>query len=409
MSKAAFFRQSGWMVISSVITGVFMFSVHFFSKKIPESEYGILGTLLSMLNCMGIPAIGLQMVFAQQAAGAVTEDQERQLAGTTRAVLAGTFLIWIVMAVVVWLGYDAIVARLKFSNPAALLVTLLLALAALWSPIFSGLVQGRQNFLWLGWATIIGGVGRFVCVAVAVLLLGGYATGIITAALIGLVAAVGVAAWQSRAIWRRAGAPFAWRPWLARVLPLTFGFGAFQFLFSADPIFVQNYFDPDKTFAYMAAGTLSRALVTFTAPLAAVMFPKIVHSLARSEKSNVLLLTLATTAVLAGLGAIGLSLIAPLLLKLVFKSSFLEALPYLPWFAWSMTPLALTNVLVNNLLARERFGVVVGLVLVAAGYGLALTQFHDSFLMVIKTIGVFNLLALAVAGAFTWWDSRRAK
>jgi threonine/homoserine/homoserine lactone efflux protein len=67
-----------------------------------------------------------------------------------------------------------------------------------------------------------------------------------------------------------------------------------------------------------------------------------------------------------------------------------------------MVPLALANVLVNNLLAREQFRIVPWLVAVAAAYGFALTQFHDSFLTVIKTIGVFTLVFLGVAVWFTW-------
>jgi hypothetical protein len=74
----------------------------------------------------------------------------------------------------------------------------------------------------------------------------------------------------------------------------------------------------------------------------------------------------------------------------------------LPWFAWSMLPLSLANVLVNNLLARSEFRAVPWLVLVAAGYGIALSLFHDSFLTIIKMIGLFSSLMMLVAGVFTW-------
>jgi len=132
------------------------------------------------------------------------------------------------------------------------------------------------------------------------------------------------------------------------------------------------------------------------------MYPKIVRSVASAEKTDVMALTLVTTAVLGAAGAVGLSIVAPWLLTLVYKKTYLAALPLLPWFAWSMVPLALANVLVNNLLAREQFSVVPWLVAVAAAYGLALTQFHDSFLTVIKTLGAFNVVFLGVAVWFTF-------
>lgn len=400
--KFIFFRQSGWMVLATVAAGAFMFGVHFFSKKIPESEYGILGTLLSMINCMAIPALGLQMVFAQQAAAALNEEERRQLSGTMRAILCATFIVWLAMAIVVLVFHHNLAVRWQLSNPAALWVTLMFGLGSLWSPIFSGVLQGQQNFLWLGWSSILSGIGRLAAVAVIVLVFGGYATGIMSGAVLGLAISLAVCIWQTRAVWQGPGARFAWRGWLRRVLPLTFGFASFQFLYSADPLFVQAYFDKEQTGFYMAAGTLARALVVFTGPLAAVMFPKIVRSVAHAEKTDVLLLTLLSTALLAGMAAVGLSVIAPWLLKFVFKSSFLAAVPLLPWFAWSMVPLALANVLVNNLLARERFYAVPWLALVAAAYGLTLTLFHDSFLTVIKILGLFNMTFLAVTAFFTW-------
>ena len=82
---------------------------------------------------------------------------------------------------------------------------------------------------------------------------------------------------------------------------------------------------------------------------------------------------------------------------------YLAAVPLLPWFAWSMVPLTLANVLLNDLLARSRFQVVPWLAAVACGYGLALLRFHDSFLTVIKTLGVSNLVFLCV----TVWFARR--
>ena len=74
------------------------------------------------------------------------------------------------------------------------------------------------------------------------------------------------------------------------------GFGAVQFLFTADTMFVKAYFSGDDAAFYVSAGTLSRALMWLVLPLATVMFPKIVHSVARSEKSNLLGVVLLGTA-----------------------------------------------------------------------------------------------------------------
>ena len=86
----------------------------------------------------------------------------------------------------------------------------------------------------------------------------------------------------------------------------------------------------------MMAGTLGRALCTFTVPVVTVMFPKIVRSAALSEKSNIMGLTLMLTGGLVGLGAFALGVVAPVLLVMVGKPDYVNAAPLVRWFALSM-------------------------------------------------------------------------
>jgi hypothetical protein len=62
--------------------------------------------------------------------------------------------------------------------------------------------------------------------------------------------------------------------------------------------------------------------------------------------------------------------------------------------------------LINNVLARERYAAVPWLVAVAIGYGVALRFNHGTFTAVIKTLGVFSLLLVAVCVVFTVWIPR---
>jgi hypothetical protein len=74
-------------------------------------------------------------------------------------------------------------------------------------------------------------------------------------------------------------------------------------------------------------------------------------------------------------------------------------------------PLALGNVLLNNLLANKQYRVVPFLVLAAAAYVAtvmiaaspdAVAADYSHFTLVIKILGLFNLLFLAVCLFFTW-------
>ena len=94
-------------------------------------------------------------------------------------------------------------------------------------------------------------------------------------------------------------------------------------------------------------------------------------------------------------------------MKLAYNSTYVaEAVKLLPWYAGAMVPLALANVMVNDLLARERYGVVPWMVLLAIGYGFTLPwmlNHHPGKIeVVLQTLGAFNLLLFAICAWFTW-------
>jgi O-antigen/teichoic acid export membrane protein len=416
-AKSAFFRQSGWMVIATFVGGAAMFAVHIFAPFMGEREYGLFGTLLAMLNLLLIPALALQTVFAQQAAAAITPDAQTRLTGTTRALLCWSLVLWLLAAGSIAVVQGRVLDTLKISNPAALWIILLVGLLQLWAPILTGVLQGRQNFLWLGWAAIINGVGRFLAVAIIVLFLGGKATGAIVGALVGSLGALLVACVQARPVLFAPSGPFDWRNWLARVVPLTLGLGASQFIFSLDMIVVRAVFGENQTGYYSASGMIGRGLVMFTQPLTLVMFPKIVHNLSLGKKTNVLFYTLMTTAALGAAAALTCTAIAFAMRSIVEGGmSFVPAVitaklransegaltmaQLIPWFVWCMLPLAVANVLLNSLLAAKQFRVVLYLVLVVAAYAAVVVSTANSFVQVIQTLGLFNLLFLAVTAGF---------
>ncbi|MBM3839093.1 MAG: hypothetical protein FJ398_14215 [Verrucomicrobia bacterium] len=409
-NKLAFFRQSSWMIAATTAGGLFMYAVHVPAlARLPEDEYAVFATLLQAINLMLIPGLSLQIVFAQQAAGARTEGEKRRLTGAVRALLAAIVAVWVALALAALLFQNGALTALKITNPAALWVTVAAFLPTLSLYLMQGLLQGTQNFLWLGWVGILNGLGRFLFVLVAVVWLGGHAAGAMAGPLMGMVAALALAMWQTGENWSGPFEPFEWRPWLARVVPLTLGLAASQIMLAADMIIVRAHFQ-SETGLYAAAGTIARGLVIFTGPVAMVMFPKIVRSLSSAERLGLLGQALLGTGTLASLAALACTFLPELPFR-ILKPAYLPIAPLLPWFAWAMMPLTLTNVLINDLLARSRYRAVPWLLAVALAYIVALSlvakpasagESLSGFKLVVQTIGAFNLLLLGVAGWFAW-------
>jgi O-antigen/teichoic acid export membrane protein len=412
-SKASFFKQGGWMVVATVGGGVFMSAVHPLVSKMPPEEYAIFYSLLRVFLLLGIPAGGLQTIFAQQAAASLDDRQARQLTGATRAVLRASFLIWLVLASFILMARSSIMDALQITHFAALGFTVLLGLPSLWMPVFKGLLQGRQNFAGLGWVLMLDGICRFGSIAVLVVILHGQSGSAMAGAFIGQVVAIIVGLWLTRDVWRGSCEPIEWRPWFRKVIPLTLGTAALLFMSNADVLFVQNAIR-NETALYSAGAMIGFALAQFILPLATVMFPKIVHSAARAEKSDALAMTLKSTALLGGLAALASTLLPELPLRILYfrnPAYFVTAAPLVPWFAWGILILSMAYVLVTNLLAREKFAIVPWLVVIALAYGATLYGVRESlvhmepliaFRRVIQILSVYSAVILLVSMRFTW-------
>ncbi len=408
-SRRTFFRQSGWLMSANIAAGVFSWAVHFLNKGIPDAEYGNFGTLLMITAC--VPTLPLQMVFAHQAAQALALHRQGQLAGMVRLVFGVLVLAWVAGALGVLLMQSAILARWQLPL-AGLWIALGAVLVGLLSPMFLGLQQGKQDFLGMGWAMILGGLGRITAAAVLVLGFGCGANGMIAGALLGGGLMAAIAVWRTRDLWANRPEPFDVRASLGQVIPLMLGFGACQFLFTADTVLAKAFFSGEEMKPYVAAGTLSRALLWAVLPLAAVMFPKLVRGHVRSEKTGLLGIVALGTGLLTICGALVLWLCGPWVVKLVYKSGdVVGVMRLLPWYAGAIIPLALANVLVNDLLARNRFGIVVPALLLAVAYGFALVQvlnwFPGRLEVVLQTLGMFNLLLLLVSAGLVRSDRMR--
>src|SRR5688572_21865616 len=181
MSRFAFFKQSGWMLVAAVAGGVFTWMVHPILNKpivdifatlrgllglapdiglvqyvvewlarlqanlepivkapITQAEYGLFNALVSIVSLLNIPSSGLQPVVAQQTAAVVTPQHERQLRGTIRTLLGAALGLWLLVVLLSLIMQSALMAKLKIYHPASLWATLLIGLPVLWLPILLG-------------------------------------------------------------------------------------------------------------------------------------------------------------------------------------------------------------------------------------------------------------------------------
>src|SRR5688500_11505576 len=117
-SRANFFRQSGWMMASNVMSGVFMAASQFMLPYLtPGSDFSVALTILRIFILVSLPAAAIQVVLAQQTAAAVTEEQRRDVSATARGVLKLVFIFWLVLLVIAAAFWPRIVNLLQATDP----------------------------------------------------------------------------------------------------------------------------------------------------------------------------------------------------------------------------------------------------------------------------------------------------
>jgi len=432
-SRATFFRQSGWVAFATVLGGVFLTAVHMVASSqagMAEAEYSVFVTLLRIQLLISIPAAGLQAMFARQAAAAIDDTEKRELAATLRSVIFCIVLLWLASLVgltVLQTFSSDFFQRWHIKNPAGVWLTFTVGLGFILLSVLRGVLTGRQDFWGLGWTFATDGIVRFAAIAVA-MKLGHQAAGGMVAVFFGLLVTNALAAWWLRDLPLRAAAPVDWKPWLRRAIPLAIGPGVMVFMFSADVLFVQTTFAKGQTHFYMPAATVGMALFMFLTPLAIVMFPKLVSSKAEGGNSRALQHALTGTALLGGLAVASLLLFPKLpLWVLYFKNPvYWKSAPLVAWYIAALFPLLLANVLIGNLLAKERLGPLpcVLMLLLATGYAATLWSqrvpllematvatvdksilsagSQHAFQRVIQIFGGFNLAILALAAGLSW-------
>jgi O-antigen/teichoic acid export membrane protein len=381
---------------------------NFVAQRMPTGQFNIYATALSALGVLAIPALGMQTVFAAQSAGAESDERRRELATTMRWASGLLAVVWLGLAAWWWLREQQIMVAYNLSQPAMLWVLLFIVLATLWTSVLFGTLQGRQDFLTLGWVTLLNGLGRFVVLFAVVRGLGGGALGGLIGVLAGTALVLGIVTWRTWPLLTGPHGAFRWREWLQRLIPMTLGLGALTIIMQADAFVVreklQPYLTGDETDGYSAVRNIAMALVFVIGGITTVMFPKVARSFHLSEKTDALKLTLLLTAAIGILGATLATAFPELPLRILSPGRLFASKALVPAYCWAIVPMALANVIIWSLLARENYRIVPWLASLAVAYRVALDSFHDRLLTVIGVAGAFGVLLLVVCLFFLWLD-----
>ncbi|MEL7061650.1 MAG: polysaccharide biosynthesis C-terminal domain-containing protein [Acidobacteriota bacterium] len=371
---ARFAADGALLVVANGLAGLLFLGVHVvLGRRLTGVDYAMVVSLLGLLNVLSVGASAIQLTAARHVA-ASTDPRVDPTAlarwGLSRLMLVGVPALagWCLLAVPLrgWLGEPPWGALALLGPVAALRLAI---------PLAHGVLQGLRRFAWIAGAAVGGAVARLI----AAWALTETSPGV-TSALLAFVASaivmLGVCLWPIRRRLRHPGRtpqpreatsldPARQRAIRRDLLRIGGGQLVLFTLANADLILAPRLLTGEALADYGKAALLARTAIFLPLPVVGAMFPRAV----RSDRRGVVAAPLLFVGAAAAAIALGIGLAADELLAAVYGQQSAQAAAWFRLYALAVVPLALLEVVLPWLWARDRAGLALSLALPVACYG----------------------------------------
>jgi hypothetical protein len=380
-------------------------------RTLLEGEYGVLSAMINLVLALQMPMVAVQTTVAHFAAHMIAENRGgdlRRLAArwALRTGAAGAALFLLALAF-----SGPLSGFFHLASRAPLLWAAAGAVPALVLPVFVGLLQGSQRFVWMSLAWEGWGLLRLALALALISLFGATATAGLAAQSCALAVGLCVALWGTARMFSGGGTSSGPRERTGPYFLLAVGsLGAFSVLTYADTALVKHFFAEPRLYGpYARASQLARMVFYLTLPVAAAMFPKAVSRTGRRAGHGALLLrAVALAGLVAGAGVVAVFLSGPLLYGVLFKEPHPSAadLELMRTLVAAMAALSMAGLLLYFELAQNSFAAA-GVVAACAAVFLGGAWFmHPTPLAVARWLAAATLAAAAGCAGVVAWQSR---
>jgi O-antigen/teichoic acid export membrane protein len=377
-------------------------------RTLSTAEYGVLVAMLSTVLTVWMPMLAVQNTFAHfteylRQEGRVGDVRLLINSWCRRLLIVALFTI-----AAAFFGRRALASFFHIQDHAVLMIAVVCLLPALVLPVFVGILQGGQRFVWMsvaaqGWGVVrlLLGAGLMLVVApVAVVGLIAHCVGVASGLAVGVV---GTSIFLGGAP-RKSGMLPACDRYFALSL---IGLLAFSLLMYGDVGLVKHFFpNPEDYGNYARASTIARTIVFLALPITIAMFPKVVSRAGGTSSQRRTMIK--ALAICGGIIMMAVSLcwvLAGVMLKILFDVDVPDPnLIYLIRFlAVAMSPLGLTFALMSFEMAQNRFLCILPVALCAVAYVGGVFVFHGSLVQVISVLAAASLGSLVLLVAITFF------
>ena len=394
-------RHSALVFILTNLGSACNFLFHFaMGRTLSLAEYGILITMLNLINIVIMPVMALQNTLAYFTSYLMNHNDSGHVRGVVMQWTKRLFYWSTPICIVMLLALSPLSHWLHMDDKRVLAVAVFTLYAALYVPVFTGTLQGLQSFFWMCFVANAWGVVRLVLGVVFVLWLlpsalygmGAYGLGMTVSVLLGAV--IVKKATQPSTVGRATIKTDRYLLGTAGVLLM------YSTLMFADMVLIKHYFtSPDAYGSYARASTIARIMIFLAQPFAVALFPKVVSKGTWDRKHKIILLKSLAFAGGIIMGAALFSTLFPkVLLMILYKdmNPVPELLLMVRVVPWAMVPIGIIYILLNFELAQHRFTCGIPLALAAVVYVLGVHFFHQTLWQIIYILFTISWTTLLV-------------
>ncbi|MFH1856883.1 MAG: polysaccharide biosynthesis C-terminal domain-containing protein [Candidatus Omnitrophota bacterium] len=389
-------RHSGILFLTTILAGVcnFLFQI-FMNHGLSSSGFATLYTLLAVTMIASIPGMSIQTVMTKQTSHLKAKNETDKIAAAALKFLTRVLLISGAALLVIFIFSPKIAAYLKIESINPILIVGLIISLSLILPVGYGILQGLQDFKFLGISMTFFTLSRLL---VALLFVFVFHFGVSGALASSIIAFIAACVWIFAALKKELKVDnipevsaekmesFMW------VSLVTF---TFMYLLSfVDIILVKHFFSPEQSAQYSAASLLGRAVFYFPWAISGAMFPKVSFAHSRGEDTTIFLKRSLKYSFLLSIFPAACFLFVPGVFLGILKPEYLNSAYLLKIFGVTLLPLVLLTVLVYYNLAICNKRIMVALGIGTIFHLFVLNAFHHSLLQVIIAIGASGLIIL---------------
>ncbi|MBL7206047.1 MAG: oligosaccharide flippase family protein [Candidatus Aenigmarchaeota archaeon] len=388
-------KASSMVFIAFIVSSLFNYLFQIYMGRVlGPADYGILGSLLSLLYIISVPSETIRTTVMKFASEFKTMGQFGEMKSLILKAMRKISLYGFVAIVIIYFISAPIAEFLHIPSTFSIIILGFIFLVGIIYPVTLGMLQGLQKFGHYGINISLSSMFKLGFGFLFVGVFGFAVNGALGAILLSSLFALVISIIPLKKILRTERVSIISSKIYRYSLPVFTAILFLTIISNIDVILVKHFFTPTEAGYYAAASLMAKMIYFISHAFSNAMFPKASELHVDSRHSGrILKESLFYTSIFAVLGIVLYFLIPHFIVDLLFGAQYSPVAELIGLFAIAITFLSLSNVIMMYDLAIKKTKFIYPLVFSVILEIVLIYLFHYDLLVIIKTlIGVTIIL-----------------